>query len=112
MAAHPLRGLRQFLRGASCEALHRAQGRPDIQAHRDGTKSARNHSGADTGRASAHDSTAAYSRAAGAPSGALERSAVLERNFISKDFRRLALVVGIAFALLVVFGVVEGLVLK
>src|SRR3954470_2412156 len=66
MAAHPLPGLRQFLRGASCEALHRAQGRPDIQAHRDGTKSARNHSGADTGRASAHDSTPAYSRAASA----------------------------------------------
>jgi hypothetical protein len=48
----------------------------------------------------------------GAPSGALERSALLERNFISKDFRRLALVVGIAIALLVVSGVVEGLVLK
>jgi hypothetical protein len=48
----------------------------------------------------------------GAPSGTLERSAVLERNFISKDFRRLAIVVGIAIALLVVSGVVEGLVLK
>ena len=48
----------------------------------------------------------------GAASGALERSAVLERNFISKDFRRLALVVGIAIALLVVSGVIEGVVLK
>ena len=53
-----------------------------------------------------------YSRAMGTPSGALERSAVLERNFISKDFRRLALVVGIAIALLVIFGVLEGVVLK
>jgi len=53
-----------------------------------------------------------YSRAVGTPSGALERSAVLERNFISKDFRRLALVVGIAIALLIVSGVVEGVVLK
>ena len=53
-----------------------------------------------------------YSRAMGTPSGALERSAVLERNFISKDFKRLALVVGIAIALLIVSGVVEGVVLK
>lgn len=53
-----------------------------------------------------------YSRAMGSPSGALERSAVLERNFISKDFRRLGFVVGIAIALLVVFGVLEGVVLK
>jgi hypothetical protein len=53
-----------------------------------------------------------YSRAMGTPSGALERSAVLERSFISKDFRRLALVVGIAIALLVIFGVLEGVVLK
>jgi hypothetical protein len=53
-----------------------------------------------------------YSRAVGAPSGALERSAVLERNFISKDFRRLGIVVGIAIALLVLSGAVEGLVLK
>ena len=53
-----------------------------------------------------------YSRAMGTPSGALERSAMLERNFISKDFRRLAIVVGIAIALLVIFGVLEGVVLK
>jgi len=37
---------------------------------------------------------------------------MLERNFISKDFRRLAIVVGIAIALLVIFGVLEGVVLK
>ena len=48
----------------------------------------------------------------GTPSGALERSAVLERGYISKDFRRLALVVGIAIALLVIFGLLEGVVLK
>jgi hypothetical protein len=53
-----------------------------------------------------------YSRAAGAPSAALERSAVLERSFISRDFRRLALVVAIALALLVVAGVVENIVIK
>ena len=67
-------------------------------------------------RASTHrpvrSSRTGYSRAIGAPSGALERSAVLERTFISKDFRRLALVVGIAIALLVIFGVLEGVVLK
>jgi hypothetical protein len=53
-----------------------------------------------------------YSRAIGAPSGPLERAAVVERTFISKDFRRLALVVGIAVALLVILGVLEGVVLK
>lgn len=53
-----------------------------------------------------------YSRAMGAPSGALERAALVERTFISKDFRRLGLVVGIAIALLVIFGVLEGLLLK
>lgn len=67
-------------------------------------------------RAAAHrpvrGSRTGYSRAAGAPSGALERSAVLERSFISRDFRRLALVVGIAIGLLVISGVVEGIVLK
>jgi hypothetical protein len=67
-------------------------------------------------RTSAHrpvrGSRTGYSRAMGTPSGALERSALLERNYISKDFRRLALVVGIAIALLVVFGVLEGVVLK
>ena len=53
-----------------------------------------------------------YSRAMGAPSGALERAALIERTFISKDFRRLTLVVGIAIALLVVFGVLEGMFVK
>ena len=53
-----------------------------------------------------------YSRAAGAPSATLERAAQIERGFISKDFRRLGLVVGISLALLVVAGVVENVVIK
>ena len=53
-----------------------------------------------------------YSRAAGAPSNTLERASSIERNFISKDLRRLGLVVAIALGLLVVFGVLEGLVLR
>ena len=60
----------------------------------------------------ARGSRTGYSRALGTPSGALERSAILERNFISKDFRRLAIVVGVAIALLVIFGVLESAVLK
>jgi hypothetical protein len=52
-----------------------------------------------------------YSRAAGVASGSLERSALLERNFIVKDFRRLAIVVGTALALLIVAGVIEGILL-
>jgi len=53
-----------------------------------------------------------YSRAAGAPSATLERAAVIERGFISKDFRRLAIVVGISLALLVVAGIVENIVIR
>jgi len=49
-----------------------------------------------------------YSRAVGVPSGALQRSSVIERTFIVKDFRRLGLVVGVALALLVVAGFAEG----
>lgn len=52
-----------------------------------------------------------YSRALGAPSAALERSAVLERGFVVKDFRRLGLVVAIALALLIVSGVLESVLL-
>ena len=53
-----------------------------------------------------------YSRAAGAPSQALERAAALEGNFVVKDFRRLAVVVVVALALLILSGIVEGIVLK
>jgi len=52
-----------------------------------------------------------YSRAAGAPSAALERSSLLERAFVAKDFRRLAITVVISLALLVVSGLVESPVL-
>ena len=53
-----------------------------------------------------------YSRAVGTPSASLERAAVLERGFIAKDFRRLAIVVGVALALLVVSGVLESVLLR
>ncbi len=46
------------------------------------------------------------------PSPSLERSAVLERGFIAKDFRRLAIVVAVALALLVVTGVAESVLLR
>ncbi|HEY3218586.1 MAG TPA: hypothetical protein VGK15_05825 [Candidatus Limnocylindria bacterium] len=53
-----------------------------------------------------------YSRALGAPSASLERAAVLERNFIGKDFRRLAIVVGVALVLLIAAGAVESVLLR
>ena len=91
------------------------QRRPAEAAHRDAAPRVERETAAAT-RATAHrpvrGSRTGYSRAMGAPSGALERAALLERTFISKDFRRLALVVGIAIALLVAFGVLEGLLLK
>ncbi len=63
-------------------------------------------------RAPAHRTTrgsrTGYSRAAGAASNTLDRAALLERNFISKDLRRLALVVGIALAILFVAGLLES----
>ena len=52
-----------------------------------------------------------YARAAGAPSGALDRAAVLERSFVVKDFRRLGMVVAVALGLLVAAGAVESLLL-
>ena len=91
------------------------QRRPAETAHRDAAPRVERETAAAT-RATAHrparGSRTGYSRAMGAPSGALDRAALLERTFISKDFRRLALVVGIAIALLVSFGVLEGLLLK
>ena len=53
-----------------------------------------------------------FSRAQGTPSPALERAAVLERNFILKDFRRLALVVAVALALLIGAGMLESVLLR
>jgi hypothetical protein len=52
-----------------------------------------------------------YSRAAGAPSAALERASLLERAFVAKDFRRLAITVAVSLALLVAAGLVESAVL-
>jgi hypothetical protein len=46
------------------------------------------------------------SRAVGAPSAGLERAAAWERGYVTKDFRRMAIVVVIALALLVVAGIV------
>ena len=40
----------------------------------------------------------------GAPSAALERAAAWERGYVTKDFRRMAIVVVIALALLVAAG--------
>jgi hypothetical protein len=45
-------------------------------------------------------------RASGPPSASLERAAALERSFVLKDFRRIAVVVAIALALLVASGLV------
>jgi hypothetical protein len=45
-------------------------------------------------------------RAIGAPSASLERAATLERSFVLKDFRRIAVVVAIALALLVASGLI------
>jgi hypothetical protein len=46
------------------------------------------------------------SRAVGAPSASLERAAAWERGYVTKDFRRMAIVVAIALALLVVAGLI------
>src|SRR5438270_14038791 len=55
---------------------------------------------------------AGASRAVGAPSQSLERAAVVERNFIAKDFRRLGLVVGIGLVVLVAAGFLETVLVK
>jgi len=52
-----------------------------------------------------------YSRAAGAPSAALERASVMERTYVVKDFRRLGITVAIVLALLLAAGLVESAVL-
>jgi len=53
-----------------------------------------------------YGSRSGTSRAAGAPSAALERAASWERGYVVKDFRRIAIVVVIALALLVASGVI------
>jgi hypothetical protein len=52
-----------------------------------------------------------YSRAAGAPSAALERESLVERANVARDFRRLGVTIVIAMVLLVVFGLLQGVLL-
>ncbi len=53
-----------------------------------------------------------FARAAGAPSAALERAAVMERGFVTRDFRRVGVVLAICIVLLVAAGIVEGLLVR
>jgi hypothetical protein len=53
-----------------------------------------------------YGSRSGFARAIGAPSASLERAAALERSFVLKDFRRIAVVVAIALALLVASGLI------
>ena len=59
-------------------------------------------------RASGSVARSGYSRAAGAPSAALQRESLLERATVAKDFRRLGLTIAIAMVLLVVMGLLQG----
>jgi hypothetical protein len=49
-----------------------------------------------------------YSRAAGAPSAALERDSLMERAYVVKDFRRLGVTIAIVLALLIAAGFLES----
>jgi hypothetical protein len=55
-------------------------------------------------RTTRYGSRSGTSRAVGAPSPSLERAAAWERGYVTKDFRRMAIVVVIALALLVAAG--------
>ena len=55
-------------------------------------------------RTARYGSRSGTSRAVGAPSASLERAAAWERGYVTKDFRRMAVVVVIALALLVAAG--------
>ena len=55
-------------------------------------------------RATRYGSRGGTSRAVGAPSASLERAAAWERGYVTKDFRRMAIVVVIALVLLVAAG--------
>jgi hypothetical protein len=57
-----------------------------------------------TARTTRYGSRGGTSRAVGAPSAGLERAAAWERGYVTKDFRRMAIVVVIALALLVAAG--------
>ena len=55
-------------------------------------------------RTTRYGSRSGTSRAVGAPSPSLERAAAWERGYVTKDFRRMAIVVVIALALLIAAG--------
>jgi hypothetical protein len=57
-------------------------------------------------RSQRYGSRSGTSRAVGAPSASLERAASWERAYVVKDFRRIAIVIAIAVALLVVSGLI------
>jgi hypothetical protein len=59
-------------------------------------------------RASGSVTRAGYSRAAGAPSAALERESLVERATVARDFRRLGLTIAIAMLLLIGLGMLQG----
>lgn len=63
-------------------------------------------------RSAVRSSRSGYARAAGDPSQALERAAVAERTFVTKDFRRLGLVIAACVVLLIVSGIVEGMLVR
>jgi hypothetical protein len=58
------------------------------------------------GRPTRYGSRTGTSRAVGAPSQGLERAAAWERGYVTKDFRRMAIVVVIAMALLIAAGLI------
>jgi hypothetical protein len=57
-------------------------------------------------RAIRYGSRSGTSRAVGAPSASLERAAAWERGYVTKDFRRMAIVVAIALVLLIAAGLI------
>jgi hypothetical protein len=57
-------------------------------------------------RATRYGSRSGTSRAVGAPSASLERAAAWERGYVTKDFRRMAIVVVIALVLLIAAGLI------
>ncbi|MDQ2912026.1 MAG: hypothetical protein M3T56_02105 [Chloroflexota bacterium] len=80
------------------EASRRASAVRPVTPERDPSRSAA------PARATRYGSRTGTSRAVGAPSAALERAAAWERGYVTKDFRRMAIVVVIALALLVAAG--------
>lgn len=61
---------------------------------------------ATAGRPTRYGSRTGTSRAVGAPSQGLERAAAWERGYVTKDFRRMAVVVVLAMALLIAAGLI------